>query len=284
MSRGVIKFFALSYLLSWGAFALLYFGAGLKDGGSFGVTVFVFMWGPFLAAIILAPKIWTDWKKKLKIRPKINRMFVLAWFAPLILLFVTLLAGQAIGLDVVSYHDAILDPDNPVSIQSYYIMFVLVYIFGGLFNGLFSISEELGFRGFALASLLPSFGFWKTSLIIGMFWGLWHTPLIVSGYNYPGFAVSGVLMITAVTVSLSPILNYLTLKSGSIWAACFFHGAFNYVAGISVVMMPEAGFPFMGMIGIPGVLVFVGISTIIYLTCNKELGKLTFVKPVAVND
>lgn len=38
-------------------------------------------------------------------------------------------------------------------------------------------SEELGWRGFALDPLLDSFGFTKTSVILGLVWAVWHLPL-----------------------------------------------------------------------------------------------------------
>lgn len=37
--------------------------------------------------------------------------------------------------------------------------------------------EEIGWRGFILPRLLPRFGAWRASVIVGFVWVFWHLPL-----------------------------------------------------------------------------------------------------------
>jgi len=278
------KFFGLAYLISWSIFVVLYFVAGLKTGASFSYLVFFFMWGPAIAAIVCGLKFRSDWLGGISLRPRFNSFIILSFFAPLFLLTLTYYLSKGFGLEVKPYHLAVMDEENVIGTGGYYFLFGFMYLFVGLFNGLFSISEELGFRGFALSEALPEFGFWRTSLIIGVMWGFWHAPLVMTGYNYPGEPIAGVFMIVLVTLSITPLINYLTLKSRSVWAACFFHGAFNFVAGISVLMAGAGVFPYMGMIGIVGVFIGCAISLLLFVFRKKEISGLTHQALLASND
>ncbi len=54
-----------------------------------------------------------------------------------------------------------------------------------------ALGEELGWRGWLLPKLMP-LGAIPAILTSGVIWGLWHTPLILLGYNYPGFSAGSV--------------------------------------------------------------------------------------------
>src|SRR5699024_5751565 len=51
-------------------------------------------------------------------------------------------------------------------------------------NLLPALGEEIGWRGWLTPQLLP-LGVVPTVLITGVVWGLWHTPLLLLGHNYP---------------------------------------------------------------------------------------------------
>ncbi|RLM84156.1 CPBP family intramembrane metalloprotease [Halobellus sp. Atlit-38R] len=97
-------------------------------------------------------------------------------------------------------------------------------------NAVFALGEELGWRGYLLWELAP-LGFWRASGVIGVFWGVWHAPVILDGYNYPSFPLVGVVAMTAATVAFSPLYTYLVVRARSVLAAAFFHGVFNASAG-----------------------------------------------------
>ncbi|WP_255266051.1 CPBP family glutamic-type intramembrane protease [Microbacterium hominis] len=94
-----------------------------------------------------------------------------------------------------------------------------------------ALGEELGWRGWLLPKLMP-LGAIPAILISGVIWGLWHAPLILLGYNYPG--VPGWLGLTAMTemcIVFGAIFGWLRLRSDSVWPAALAHAAFNGAGG-----------------------------------------------------
>ena len=86
------------------------------------------------------------------------------------------------------------------------------------------LSEEIGWRGFVLDRLQTRYNPLISSLIVGVFWALWHLPLFymvgtshnVWGTPFPGFAVG--------VMGLSVLFTWLhNNTSGSVWTAVFFH-------------------------------------------------------------
>jgi uncharacterized protein len=67
-----------------------------------------------------------------------------------------------------------------------------------LINGLFSIGEELGWRGFMLPRMLTRHGWLPAALLTGLLWSVWHFPL--QGTSY--FALTDSLLQTALALLL----------------------------------------------------------------------------------
>ncbi|MBF4580111.1 CPBP family intramembrane glutamic endopeptidase [Frigoribacterium sp. VKM Ac-2530] len=112
---------------------------------------------------------------------------------------------------------------------------------GAFVNTVPALGEELGWRGFLLPRLLP-LGTAPAVLVSGVAWGLWHTPLILLGYNYGGETPGwlGVLMMTGTCVVVGAVFAWLRLRSASVWPAALAHGAFNAAAG-SYLLFAAAG-------------------------------------------
>ncbi len=51
---------------------------------------------------------------------------------------------------------------------------ILIIIVGSLYGTLVAAGKEIGWRGFALPELLKRHNLLITSLIVGIFWGLWQ--------------------------------------------------------------------------------------------------------------
>lgn len=101
-------------------------------------------------------------------------------------------------------------------------------LLGVFINILSALGEELGWRGFLLPALTERRGRNKALLITGLFWALWHLPLLIAGdymsgtplwYKLPAF----ILCILPIGV----IAGLLTYRSGSVWPAAFLHAAHN---------------------------------------------------------
>jgi len=120
-------------------------------------------------------------------------------------------------------------------------------VLGGTLFALAAFGEEFGWRGVLLTELAP-LGLWKLSLATGLVWGIWHTPLILLGLQFPDEPVLGIVTMTAATVAWSPIYTYLTVRAQSVLAATVFHGSFNlggftsvFLAGGSELMISPFG-------------------------------------------
>jgi membrane protease YdiL (CAAX protease family) len=113
---------------------------------------------------------------------------------------------------------------------------LLVIPFAAIVNGLFAFGEELGWRGWLLPSLRP-LGTWPALLISGAVWGVWHSPLILLGYNFAQPNLYGVALMMGGCVFYGVLIGWLRLRSGSVWPSVFAHGAFNAAAGFLLLVV-----------------------------------------------
>lgn len=94
--------------------------------------------------------------------------------------------------------------------------------------------EELGWRGYAMDSIATNCNWWKTSLIFGVVWSLWHFPLffIPETYQYNILQESPWFMVNFF-VSIVPMVFLFTWvyvkNNRSILACMFFHFAVNFL-------------------------------------------------------
>jgi membrane protease YdiL (CAAX protease family) len=93
-------------------------------------------------------------------------------------------------------------------------------------NGLFGFGEEFGWRGYLLPKLMP-LGKGAAYLLMGAIWGLWHLPLILMGFTYPGHPLIGTLLFIALLTLFGAVLNEVTLRYRSSLLAGWLHGLFN---------------------------------------------------------
>jgi membrane protease YdiL (CAAX protease family) len=91
-----------------------------------------------------------------------------------------------------------------------------------------TFGEEYAWRGF-LQSRLFRLGRVRGALLVGMVWGVWHLPVILSGvHTYPPTPL-GLLLAVVFFVLWGVVQSYAVLKTGSIWVAAFLHGLVNSV-------------------------------------------------------
>lgn len=142
--------------------------------------------------------------------------------------------------------------------------------FAPIFNMVFAMGEELGWRGFLLPKLLP-LGQWRAILISSTIWGLWHAPAIIQGHNYPGYPIAGIFMMVMFSGLLGMILSWLYLNTKSPWAPALAHGSLNAVAGLPILFLVPGfdmalGGTLASVAGWLGLLIFAG-----WLVSSKRL-------------
>lgn len=137
------------------------------------------------------------------------------------------------------------------------IVIVSAIIAGLTINGLFAMGEEILWRGY-LIQAFKSMSFLKRNLIIGLIWGLWHAPLVIQGYNYgTEMPWAGCLMFIVFCSALSLLMGRIAESTKNSIYAAIFHGMFNAIAGVFVVMLSIYN-PFLdGAIGIISILAFI---------------------------
>jgi membrane protease YdiL (CAAX protease family) len=100
---------------------------------------------------------------------------------------------------------------------------------GGIVSCSTAAGEEIGWRGYMLTRLVDS-GLPFPILCSGIIWGLWHTPLILSGQYASGpHPLASATVFVCMVVGLGFIFAWLRLSSGSIWPCIWAHGVWNAV-------------------------------------------------------
>ncbi len=135
-------------------------------------------------------------------------------------------------------------------------LFLASLVLGPTINGIFGFGEEFGWRGYLLPKLMP-LGRLKAYIVVGVIWGLWHAPLIVVGFNYPGYPLLGIVGMVVMTTAVGVYINEMTLQNRSSILAGWIHGAFNGQAyGIWRILFPQVNPLLGGFTGVIGAAVW----------------------------
>jgi hypothetical protein len=92
--------------------------------------------------------------------------------------------------------------------------------------------EELGWRGYGVDSIRSRFTLFKTTVLFGVLWALWHVPLFfTNGYYQHGLWETSIVYVINFFVQIfvaAILINWIYYKSNrSIAAAILFHFMFN---------------------------------------------------------
>jgi len=91
-----------------------------------------------------------------------------------------------------------------------------------------ALSEETGWRGFALPVLQRRYGPLAAALLLTPLWAAWHAPLFLTVATYRGFPPAGYVGFLFSLACGSIVLTWLYNRTGqSILACAVWHGLFN---------------------------------------------------------
>jgi len=136
-------------------------------------------------------------------------------------------------------------------------------------NAVASLGEELGWRAYLLPRLMERFagvehanaaaddlahagqqgmaGARRMALLVGLIHGVWHWPLFfLSTRLDSSSAFPFALVYLVFTCSLSVLLSWATLRSGSVWPAALGHGAVNATSSLAGYLLKGPAIPMLG--------------------------------------
>ena len=289
MARSMI-FLLIAFGASW-ALAFTYFQLfGTEYSWRFAAMGARYMFAPALAACVVQKMYRETLVEPLGISFRVNRWFFIGWLLPPFLAMATVgvswvmpgtkLTADPVQANVFDFIKQNFPDDQQVELRKSVAEtplhpFVLVLmggmIAGATINAVAGFGEELGWRGF-LQREWASLGFWKSSWLVGLVWGLWHIPFLLHGHNYPGHTYSGVLVMTVWTVLFALLIAYIRHRAKSVIAAAVMHGTLNGTA-LAPAMVLRGGDPlFVGVMGLAGIIVLLVLNVGLYwlMRCDPE--------------
>ncbi len=136
------------------------------------------------------------------------------------------------------------------------LLFLLTVLVTPFVNALFGLGEEIGWRGYLLPHLMP-LGAKRAYLLTGLIWGVWHAPLVLVGFNYPGHPYLGVGMMCLFTTAIGLYIGAMAQRYESTLLAGWMHGLVNSQSyGIWRVLFPTMNPLLGGTAGVVGILVW----------------------------
>lgn len=207
--KKVLSFVLYTYVITLLFFIILQMLGGYKNPSSLNL-IGIPMIFPFISVIIVQKLIF---KQKLKgsfsISCKPNIWFLYSILIPILM---------ALFLNMAK----IIQFNTVIFTQKELIQNILI---GLSIASISALLEELAWRGF-LFSELKHLGIVKSSLIIGVIWSLWHTPVAI-WYKYPDNPLQGAIINFIQMFVISIIITYIRDRSESIFAPTLMHGMFN---------------------------------------------------------
>ncbi len=220
-SHPLSSFVLLTYAVSWAYWVPLVLTGHVVRLGS-AATQFPGLVGPLVAAFVLTA-LTGGWAGIRDLSSRVLRWHVPArWWlfavgTPLVLLGLTLVA-LAIGPGT----PALAGFGRMAGLPQWGVLFVWVALIVG------AISEEAGWRGYALPMLRRHNDVLKSSLLLVPIWAGWHLPLLFLLKSYRDLGPVGVPGLLIGLASASIILTWLyESAASSVLIAAVWHGTFN---------------------------------------------------------
>lgn len=279
----VILFTVLACALAWLVSLPLWLGDGLAEPSAT-LILPVMMFTPAVAALVTMLVLRVPAKgERLRflgiwpLRPakRVVWLMVLAWLAPPVLIALAIALSAALGfmqLDLTFAAFAVeLEKAMPAGmplppIEAIVIAQIVSIPIGALINAIPAFGEELGWRGWLIPALRP-LGTWPTLLLSGAIWGVWHSPVILLGYNFGRTDITGVLFMIGGCVAWGILLGWLRLRSASIWPAVLAHGSLNAAGGLIVIVAAsQPDLALAGPLGVAGWIVIAVVVLVLTLT------------------
>lgn len=112
-----------------------------------------------------------------------------------------------------------------------------------VYQMLTSATEEIGWRGYLVAKMLPGRSFWDTGWSIGFVWAAWHYPVVVMIFVAQGMVpaqiVGSLAGFTMGVVAMSIFHTWFYERTNSVFFNMLIHAVFNTLP-LTIVLLFEA--------------------------------------------
>lgn len=279
----VIVFTVIVCALAWLVILPLWLGEGLADPMA-GVLLSAMMFTPAVATLIVMWAMGVPARGQrarflglwpLRPAKRVVWLMVAGWLVPPVLVALSVLAAAAFGfvqLDLTfAAFSAELEKTLPAGtplppVEVVVIAQLAMIPLGALINSFFAFGEELGWRGWLLPALRP-LGTWPALILSGVVWGVWHSPIILLGYNFDRTDITGVLFMIGGCVAWGVLLGWLRLRSASVWPAVIAHGSLNAAAGlVFLVATTQSDLALAGPLGVAAWVVLALVALVLSIT------------------
>ncbi|WP_062948205.1 CPBP family intramembrane glutamic endopeptidase [Brachybacterium sp. sponge] len=281
----------LFMLISYGLFALAAAPFWFLPGGiahpAFTPVIAVGMWAPAAASLIMAKGVErVSWRTRVGLRFRGRWARILAWMPLGLVLVVAILllselvaAVRGVPMDLTGrtwLETGMAQVAAQTGQEIPAIALVLITaatVFAGLLvTTLATLGEEIGWRGWLWLALTP-LGRIPATLVGGVIWSLWHLPVVLIGYNYPGAdRAAAVAMFLLPCIAMTLLFGALTDRaSGSPLPAALAHAGINTLSGVllgiaaTTQTMAHYSHFLDGPLGIAGVLLMAAAGGLLLL-------------------
>jgi hypothetical protein len=233
----LLKFFSLTYAVTWACFIAAAAIPGTEASGSprfaglAGLLLLLGTVAPSLVALVLTAR--ADGRAGL--RAMLRRLLAwrvgARWYLFAVCYMVTIKLAAAL------VHRAATGAWPRFGEVAWYIVVANIVVTTAGQAG-----EEIGWRGYALPRLAARLGLAKASLLLGLIWACWHLPL----FFIPGLTQTGqsfvvyLLMVPALSVAIAWLYGH---TNGSLLLAMLMHAAINQTSKIVPMVDPAATNP-----------------------------------------
>lgn len=249
----VIKFFLMTFGLTW----LFWIPDALGKRGILPNTIwtnlgFLGAFGPMIVALFLLYR--EEGKEGIKkmLNKVMDTSFDKKWWLIIFIIFPVLI--------FIAYIASIMgDSPIPASEAKGLYWFLPFIFFAVLFTG-GPLTEELGWRGYALPRLQAKYSPFVSSVILGLIWSSWHFPQFIvpiekTGMFYVTPIWSFILTVTAANFIYTWVFNH---TNGSILAVILLHTQMNLFLWIFPVLYTTTGYLWiLGLFAVTAVIILI---------------------------
>lgn len=243
--RATLLYLLFTLLFSSVIWSLIIWSGHL--GMAFGTMIVAVMWCPALATLVTCRLLGRD-VRALAWRWPANGYVATAYFVPLAYAAIAYGAVWAFRLggwnqDLVSLVAQRFGLRGMPTWGAFALWLLFTATATTIMRIATALGEEIGWRGFLVPELAKQMSFTKLSLLSGIIWAAWHSPLLLfADYNAGTKRWYAMACFTAMIVSTSFIFAWLRLKSSSLWPAAVLHASHNlFVQTVFDGMMRDTG-------------------------------------------